>query len=105
MTDIKRHFKTLADVEYDVNLQNGTIYIVHGGEKRGGCKKCSSLIEADYYSLNILRQNINENAVKGLNTTVSYTYRHVLGENQGVLIENISPMMKYIKETYPEVFV
>jgi ethanolamine utilization cobalamin adenosyltransferase len=67
-------------------------------------KVCDSLTEADYYSLNVLRQNIREQEFR-TETTISATHRVFLGARYEILSKDVIAMMQYLKAHHTEDFL
>lgn len=97
-----------SKVEYHVNLKNGdiTFKMLTSSSSSSYAQPtipCLSLFEADYRSLNVLRQNSAENAAKSFRRPM--VQRTVLGQVQAIRDEDIIPNMIKLKKTYPEEFV
>ncbi|UOK16763.1 hypothetical protein [Vibrio phage phiKT1024] len=97
-----------SKVEYHVNLKNGniTFKMLTSSSSSSYAQPtipCLSLFEADYRSLNVLRQNAIENAAKGI--SMPMIQRTVLGQVQMIRSKDIVPSMIKLKKKYPEEFV
>lgn len=90
---------------YRVSLVTGNIEFVlnYYPITAGPYKYCNTLIEADLYSLNILRQNAAEKDLYKI--PGSQLTRSVLDFNEYVQVDEIIPRMKYLKDEYAEVFI
>lgn len=97
-----------SKVEYHVNLKNGniTFKMLTSSSSSSYAEPtipCLSLFEADYRSLNVLRQNAAEFATKGI--SMPMIQRTVLGQVQMIRSKDIIPSMIKLKKKYPEEFV
>lgn len=93
------------EAKYEVSLLSGNIeLVIENSTDLIPYKMCDSFMEADYFSLNILRQNSAETEFRTEKECLEIN-RYVLGITQTVKTKDILPMMKYIKETYPNEFV
>lgn len=96
---------TANQLVYVVNLTYGEVTVLlHDDTLNGPYKKCRTLMEADFYSLNILRQNICEDTYKN-DKSPETTNRTFLGNIQVIESDMVVPSMNWIKATYPEDFI
>jgi len=98
--------KTINEVYYRVNLTHGqvTVHLSRYPTEEGPYKDCNDLVTADFYSLNILRQNASEMELK-MGSKPKRVPREFLGISQSIDTVKIMPTMKWLQETYPEKFV
>ena len=102
---MKNIIKTSDMIYYRVCLMYGKITVSFSPERpEGPYSIYDNFIEADTYSLNILRQNVAESEYK-TGSRPKTMNRTVLGVGQVVNTESIIPTMKYNQEQYPECFL
>ncbi len=102
----KNVLKTISHIYYTVKLTYGEVEAhLHNEEITGPYKRCRNLIEADLYSLNILRQNVCENTFKNDGKRPTTMNRNFLGNLQVIETDMIIPTMKWLEKTYPEKFI
>lgn len=97
--------------KYIVNLVHGNITELsecsYNNIEHRYQKHCYSLLEAEAYSLNVLRQNFQEYLVKTGQKSDPFKKmaRMVLGECVTVQACDIVPRLKEMKNLYPEFFI
>ncbi len=97
--------ENINDLYFLVDLKHGTIDVsTPSGGISKSYKLCRNIQEANLYSLNVLRQNVNEERFKTGEEPKTIN-RWICGDNQVISVESIVPTMKWLQETFPEKFI
>ena len=103
----KNVIDTATEMEYIVDLRNGNIVLHMSSDvdiSDGPYSYYKNFYQADLFSLNILRQNANEEMIKTdkFPTTMA---RDIMGYKQTITTNKIVPTMQWLQDTYPEKFI
>lgn len=102
LNNVLTHINTLY---YIVDLVNGNVKVQATDiVSSGPYKLCRNVTEANFFSLNILRQNVFENNFKNKNEQ-RWIHRTFLGIYQELETEKIIPTMDWLQETFPDKFI
>ena len=103
----KNIIDTATEMEYIVDLRNGNILLHMSSDvdiSDGPYSYCKNFYQADLLSLNILRQNSNEEMIK-TDKFPSTMARDIMGYKQTITTNKIVPTMQWLQDTYPEKFI
>ena len=101
----KNVIHTASLIKYVVDLRDGKVTPIvsdYSNYDIGPYKICNNVIQADLYSLNILRQNVREKTFVAEGIEPEMMTRNFLDCTQVIPTVSIIPTMKWLSDTFPE---